>query len=158
MAWSNVMFRWDAHARYQQTLPTLADGELGELQLDQRGRLRVAVEATVNPIAENSTRLIPTAAAASGQIAAAQANLLELVGHSETSTACYLMLFDQTGAPLNGATPKQKFRIPADCPLFSIDLRSKPASYTNGIRWAASSTAGTLTGVAVNLWFEAVYS
>jgi hypothetical protein len=159
MAWSNVVFRWSAHARYQDTPPTLADGELGELQADVNGCLKVAVVSTVEPAAATAVRTIPASglATASGTIATAAAELIEVQGHSETNTACYLMFFDTVGTPVNGAVPKQKLRIPADCPMFSSTLSLKPAAYANGIRWAASATANTLTTVAVNLYVEAVY-
>jgi len=159
MAWSNVVFRWSAHARYQDTPPTLADGELGELQADVNGCLKVAVVSTVEPEAAAAVRSIPASGLAltNGVIASAAAELIEVQGHSETNTACYLMFFDSTGAPTLGAVPKQKLRIPADCPMFSSTLNLKPAAYANGIRWGASSTPNTFTQAAVNIYLEAVY-
>jgi hypothetical protein len=160
MAWTNVVFNWKGSARYQLTLPTLADGQLGELQCTQRGLLRVAVESTVEPEASLSVRALPGAglAASSGTIASAAAELLEVHGHSETNTACYLMFFDAAANPANGAVPKQKMRIPADCPMFSLTLTLKPVAYATGIRWAVSTTPDTLTTTgAIKLYVEGVY-
>jgi hypothetical protein len=45
MAWTDNLFRWLGFGRYNSTLPTVADAAIEELQIDSRGRLRVALEA-----------------------------------------------------------------------------------------------------------------
>lgn len=50
MAWTDNLFRWLGFGRYNSTAPTLAEGAVEELQLDQRGRLRVAVEGSSTPL------------------------------------------------------------------------------------------------------------
>lgn len=47
MAWTDNLFRWLGFGRYNSTLPTVAEGQVEELQVDSRGRLRVAIEAAV---------------------------------------------------------------------------------------------------------------
>lgn len=45
MAWTDNLFRWLGFGRHNSTPPTLAEGAVSELQVDHRGRLRVAVES-----------------------------------------------------------------------------------------------------------------
>lgn len=58
MAWTDNIFRWLGFGRYNSTPPTLAEGAVEELQLDNRGRLRVAVE-TANASLQGRYRAAP---------------------------------------------------------------------------------------------------
>ncbi len=51
MAWTDNLFRWLGFGRYNSTLPTVAEGQVEELQIDSRGRLRVAVDAAASAFA-----------------------------------------------------------------------------------------------------------
>ena len=46
MAWPDNLFRWLGFGRYNSSLPTVAEGQVEELQVDSRGRLRVAIESS----------------------------------------------------------------------------------------------------------------
>lgn len=47
MAWTDNLFRWLGFGRYNSAPPTLAEGEVQELQLDASGRLRVAIDGAL---------------------------------------------------------------------------------------------------------------
>jgi hypothetical protein len=50
MAWTDNLFRWLGFGRYSSTLPTIAEGQVEELQVDQRGRLRVAIDSVATAL------------------------------------------------------------------------------------------------------------
>jgi hypothetical protein len=50
MAWTDNIFRWLGFGRYNSTLPTVSDAQVEELQVDSRGRLRVAIDSVASSL------------------------------------------------------------------------------------------------------------
>lgn len=156
MGWTDTLFPWLGHGRYNAAAPLLADGQPAEMQLDAAGRLRVVVEDGA-AAAGTPARVLPTETASGGVLASSGKKLLEILGHSQDDEPQYLMLFEANGVPADGATPKQVFRVPASSPCVSFTFYEAPVSYAYGIAWAVSSTGDVLTRASsASFWLEGV--
>jgi hypothetical protein len=76
--------------------------------------------------------------------------LTQFGGYNHSAVDSFLLLFDASAAPVNGALPKISFKVPGG-QSFSW-LPPDGSSFTTGCRFAVSSTGDILTGVA-NLFY-----
>jgi hypothetical protein len=81
--------------------------------------------------------------------------LKSLTASNEGAAAVWLMLFDSTTRPSNGASNwlfiPFPFQASPSCASFVLDVRYK---FVNGVYWVCSATAGTLTaatGATMNI-------
>jgi len=142
------LFTFLSFGRYNALAPTIPDGETSELQTDAAGNLKVSVVSSVTPGAVTTTKASFNTPAASGTIKSAAGTFYLFTGVNQGATTRHIMVFDKSGAVVNGDEPIFQMRVPAGNNFtFAFD-RGWP--FANGIRWAVSSTAGnaTLDGAA----------
>lgn len=139
---SQTVFNWLGLGRYNATLPTITTGSTGEMQLNQRGLLRV-VTAT-----EDAGMLSWNDPDASGYdirklVKAMPGRMVCCYGANEDTFTMWLMLFDAIDLPGNGLKPWWQVRLDAGQSVQFVPAR--PRACPLGIAWAASTTSGTLT-------------
>lgn len=152
MAWTDNLFRWIGFTRFNSTLPTLAEGEVSELQADQRGRLRVALEASSVALetapAEPATRYLSSVLERSAQAKAAAGVVREVHVISTSVSERYLHLINKNGALVNGDAPFYRMRVPAGGAL-AVAFEGGH-TFATGLRVALSSTLATYTDPAAD--------
>lgn len=147
MAWTDNLFRWLGFGRYNSTLPTVGEGEVEELQIDQRGRLRVAIEATSVALgveqAEPATRYVSSTLERSAQAKASAGVVREVQVISTSASERYLHLINAIGALSGGETPLYRMIVPAGGAI----AVTFPGGYSfaTGVVVALSSTLATYT-------------
>jgi hypothetical protein len=138
--WNDTVFQWLGLGRYTATAPSLLEGQAGEMQVDQRGRLRVVTAGEDMSAAAwaDTTALTYMLAARTSA-----GSLYQIFGSNEGGAKRWVQVFDSTTLPANGTIPK--LSIPVDAgKTFSVSL-GHGRKFTAGIRIAVSSTAPTLT-------------
>lgn len=131
--------------QYLATPPTYGDGNLEALLMDNRGSLRVAQQAT------GPSSVLPvsaaTSAAASNLVLFSGAGALYSVNITTGGSAGYLMLFNATSAPADGAvTPAYCLPIAANTGI-ETQWRALPRRFGTGAT-AVFSTTGCFTKTA----------
>jgi hypothetical protein len=132
MAWLDEILQFVAHGRK-------ADGSLAECRLDNDGNLRVTLASeAIEPAWDDSPGLV-----AHRVVKATPCTLLHLSGYSESSG--YLQVFDANALPANGTKPTL-----APAPIWwgwtiALPLPPRGRVFKNGVVWAVSTTAETLT-------------
>ena len=158
--------------KYNSSGVTLADGQRGDLQLDGGARLKVTLDTLIS--GEDLTNGVmgtvlkpalgsqyttgsyqkfgSTDALVKGNIKSAAGNLYVIrATNKNASAARYLMIFNASGTPSEGATPIDTWQIPAGTSLQpgSITVGPNyfaPSEYcSSGIAWAISTQLGTLS-------------
>lgn len=132
MAWLDEILQFVAHGRKP-------DGSLAECRLDNDGNLRVAVSGEVGDAPWDDS----PGFAAHRVVKASPGTLLFLSCFAESSG--YLHVFDNKALPPNGTKPTL-----APMPLWwgwsmTLPLPARGRAFKNGLVWAVSSTAETLT-------------
>ena len=165
MSWETTIFNWLGHGRYNTTSPVLTPASTGELQLDAAGNLKVTVVPTASvspnlssPAGNSTTRWSdPTGLAAKGQVSSAASMLYRAMGANEGGAKRWIMVFDATSAPTEGAVPV--FAIPVvEGGSFVLDL-PRGRRFDKGVAWAASSQPGALAfDGAAKVWLNAEYA
>lgn len=137
---------------YNTTPPTLTTGQAGWVQCDANGRLTIT---TTQPIVGGSTAFASTAAESSHVIKATPGSLNALT-ITIGATSGYVMLFNATALPSNGAvTPAWCARIVSDGTVGTLAVAWPAAQpFSVGIT-AGFSTTGcfTLTASATAAFF-----
>jgi len=147
MAWTDNIFRWLGYARYNSSLPTVSEGQVEELQCDQNGRLRVALEATDvtidTSVAEAATRYVSSSAERQAQAKGSAGVLREVHVINTSASERYLQLFDRTSALSGGEAPFARDIVPAGG---SVRIWWEGGrSFAQGLRVALSSSIATWT-------------
>lgn len=142
MAWPDNIFRWLGFGRFNSVLPTIAEGAVEELQVDQRGRLRVAIETGATR-APASVRYLSSAAERTAQAATGARTVREVQVINTAAATRYLQLFDRTDAPPGGAAPIYRALVPPGAQVGVVFDGGR--AVTNGLRVVLSSTAATYT-------------
>ena len=140
MAWTDNLFRWLGFGRYNSTLPTVADGDTEELQVDAHGRLRVALDT---PQTEPTTRYTSSAAERSASAKATGGVAREVDCLSTSASERYLLLIDKATAVAGGDAPFSRSVVPPDGQA-SITFDGG-YTVTNGLQVALSATPDTYT-------------
>jgi hypothetical protein len=156
--WLQTIFQFLPVARYNSSLPTLSNGSTGEAQLDQRGRLIVRVDSSVDPGQQFArTRYVgPVAGSIGAQAVTGACKLLHVLVQNRAATDRHLHLFDTTTAPTTGVSvPKLSYRIPANA-LITLDFSLKPHDFAVGVLWAVSSGASPYVSTADTFYVEIV--
>lgn len=147
MAWTDNIFRWLGFGRYNSTLPTVAESAVEELQIDQRGRLRVSVEAAPAALAvaqaEPATRYVSAAVERAAQPKAAPGVVREVQVISSAAVVRYLLLFNKTTALAGGDVPFYRLEVPSGGQVGVAFTGGY--TFSVGLRVALSSTALTYT-------------
>jgi len=132
MAWLDEILQFVAHGRKP-------DGSLSECRLDAEGNVRVALASdSIEPAWDDSPGFVPQRV-----VRASPSTLLFLSCFAESSG--YLHVFDAKELPANGTKPTL-----APMQLWwgwstTLPLPVRGRAFKNGIVWAVSSTAETLT-------------
>jgi hypothetical protein len=138
MSFIDKVFNWLGNGRYNATLPTLVNGQVGEFQLDSAGRLRVVQDGS-GAIASAFSR--STAGEHRRIVKAAPGYLVEASGYNDEDVAMYWQLHDSATYPASGAIPLESWRVGAG---ESFDFKwNTPTQFASGIVWAASETRDT---------------
>lgn len=155
IGWLDVL----AGGVHNTTLPTVTDGKLGPFQLDERGRLIVRVDSTVDaPAVTGAT----SAAYESSRVASAAAATLYRVNvSSKAAAAGFIFIWNRSALPVDGTLPDFP-PIPiaignAGGSFVSVDLSGAPRTHSTGIVVAFSSTAATFTLGTADCWFDVGY-
>lgn len=155
MAWTDNLFRWLGFGRYNSSLPTIDEGQTEELQVDQNGRLRVALEAASvtlgTVIAEPATRYISASLARQAQAKASAGVVREVTVINTSGSARYLMLFDRTSALTGGEAPFYRQIVPAGGQTTKWFEGGR--TFATGLCVALSSTIATWTDPAADEGF-----
>lgn len=123
--------------KHNSALPTLANGQRGDLQLDPNGR------ALVRPMASNAVARLPSSAATTNAtVAKASAGtLLSILANNTNAAIRYLKLYDKGTAPVVGT----------DAPLLTIALQPLTDAVIPlgaGIDFSAGISYALTTGAA----------
>lgn len=153
-AFTDLVHKWEGHAKHNTTLPTATDGQVVENQCDTRGRLIVAIGADVGVATESSTGVTWVNALThddKGLVTATAAkSLCSFYVQSSYATAGYIAFFNlaATASLSSGVT------VPHIAPLYipamglvSISF-ARAKLFATGIVWAFSSTPNVWTEVA----------
>jgi len=146
MAWPNTTFLWLGSSRYNRVLPITTPGNTQEMQCDQNGRLLVSTTGSAP-----GTYYHAGAAGGlglSGIVNPAATNFIELWGfNNDAANIYYLMLFNGTTVPANGATNFiERIRVPANGTFsFAPGTPIPNTVFGTGLVWACSTTATSLT-------------
>ncbi len=142
MAWTDNLFRWLGFARFNSSLPTLGEGDVEELQCDQRGRLRVALEASSISLdaapAEPAARYVSSALERSAQAHSGAGVVREVQVISTSASLRYVHLINKDGAPSPGDQPCYRQLLPAGGAV-SITFPGGH-SFATGLRVAISAS------------------
>ena len=138
MDWTKQLFSWLGYGIFEASPTPVGDGQVRKLLIDSIGRLQVALGAP--PVGQRVTALLPGKA---GLLKGSAGQLVELTVWNRAASGCWLQIHDSALAPSGGATPVDQIYLP---PQSAFGWRPVGAlACTHAIRWAASSTAGTLT-------------
>jgi len=154
VGWLNVL----GGGVHNATLPTVADGYVGPLQLDDEGRLIVNVGATGG---STSVSRSTSAAYESSRVHSGAARVQGFSVFSKAAAAGYIFLFDAAALPANGTLPDYPpipIAVGAAAGAFvSVDFGEEPRNHASGFVVAFSSTAATLTLGTADCWIEVEY-
>ena len=156
VSWTQTIFKWLAHARYNLTPSTAADNGVHELQCDSKGAVHVRVvgEGAEPGTVGSSSWTRTTSAIDRLSVKTASGKLLHVEGCNSSGSPFYIQVHDTPGTPTNGAIPVLSFAVPASGGVFSWDL-PRGRSFTTGIHIIASTTMATLTIDASAAFFMA---
>ncbi len=149
MAWVDQVFKWLGYAQYNSTPPTLAEGEVGPLQSDVNGNLKVSVVGGSISAGEPAAASVQQATDLSyGEIVKASAgSLVEIVGFNNSSSDRYLIICNSVTVPANATATTSDvckvFLVPGGAPFSYSPPR--PLVLGTGISWVCSSTRATVT-------------
>lgn len=140
------VFRWLGHGRYRSSLPTAAsNGDVVEQLVDAYGRLQV-VFAAAAPVGATAVR--QKTAAQRGTLKASAGSVLELAVWNNSEEPVWVQIHDKASAASNGETCVDQVYCPAGGTVGWRPL--VPVACATQVRWAASTTPGTLTEVGSN--------
>lgn len=119
---------------YNATLPTLADGQHVEDQVDANGR-----RLTAGQTATATARLLSAAASTNATSVKASAGVVaQISGYNASTAARFLKIYDKASAPTVGTdTPRMTLYLPPGA-AFVFDCCD---SYTLGIAFAITTSA-----------------
>lgn len=124
--------------RYTSTLPTLTTGQAAQMRLT----LNAAQHVSSTPTTDANVSITPTSSAAleSGRVLKASAGNLYMLSVSTSGTAGYVMVFNSTTVPADGAVTPVICRQMATNSTLTISNSVLPARFATGISVAFSST------------------
>lgn len=133
-------------------LPKLRKGDqtLVDAQAENDGALKVSVTKQVSAVTTWSDPAQGTPLTYQRAVAATAKKLHAISAENTGGSKRWLMLFDLTAVPANGAQPVMAWPVPAEGVLLLGFER--PRAFGTGVCWAVSSTAGTLTVDAAALF------
>lgn len=154
MAWSDLIFRWLAHGKFNTSPPTLANGDVGEFQLDSVGNLRVTVTDADAPASYRE----PTGIEIEAVVKVSSGHLWGIDGFNAGASLVWLFVFNATSVPGDGATSAiVRIAIPANT-QFSYRPPKKKA-FSTGLCFAVSTTKNVLTkAVSDGVWAAVAYT
>lgn len=131
--------------RYTSTLPTLTTGQSAQLRTSVNGAQLVAQ----TPTTDANVAIVPTASAAneSGRVLKASAGNLYRLSVTSGASAGYIMAFNATTVPADGAVTPLMCRAIAASSTLTMSMSDMPARFTTGIS-VAFSTTGCFTKTA----------
>lgn len=131
---------WLVRLRYKLTPPVAADGETVEIQGDVNGRILARVEAD-GPSGATAVRQLVGAKV--GTLKASSGSLLEVSLWNQGAVPLWFQVHNKASAPINGEACVDQVMVPAGG---SLGWRPMvPVACASQVRWAASTTPGTLT-------------
>ncbi|WP_397586798.1 hypothetical protein [Sphingobium fuliginis] len=138
--------------RYTSTLPTLTNGQSAQLRQSINGAQLVAQ----TPTTDANIAIVPVASTAveSNRVFKASAGNLYRLSITSGASAGYLMVFNATTAPADGAVTPLVCRAIAASSTLTISFSDFPARFSTGIT-AVFSTTGCFTKTAsATAYFE----
>lgn len=143
MSFLSKVFPWLGHGRYKASPTAVGDGQVAELLTDAVGRLRVLIDSA-GPSGATPVRQL--AGAKKGTLKAGAGSLLEVSLWNSSASPVWFQVHNKASDPANGETCVDQVLIPAGG---SLGWRPMvPVACGTQVRWAASSTPGTLTLIA----------
>lgn len=140
LPFSQTVFKWLGFGRYNAVLPTIANGQAAEMQVDRRGRLRVVTSADDSA----SELLYDDSAVGYRRIVKASAGeVAYMIAANGGASDRWLHVFNASGYPADGSSPLFRLKVVAG-QTGALDLPLRRA-FATGIVWAVSSTFSTLT-------------
>lgn len=131
--------------RYTSTLPTLTNGQAAQFRLTQNGAQAVSTTPTVDA----NVAIVPSASAAveSGRVLKASAGNLYRLSTTTGASAGYLLVFNSTTVPADGAVTPLICRAIAATSTLTVSFADIPARFSTGIS-VSFSTTGCFTKTA----------
>lgn len=123
----------------------------GPLSLNQREELVNLEESSVLPLNSFST-----AFEASRVVKQNQGKLYGASIYNQNAAARFVLLFDAVALPANGTAARATYTIGAAA-MLGLYFGSVGRSFEQGILFALSTTAGTLTVAGSDMWVDAQY-
>lgn len=143
MGWPTNVFKWLGFGRYNTSPPTLANGDVGELQLDSAGNLKIS--GSVTPATPDELASYTSGLANGGVIHNAPAKLYEIDGFNTSAATRYLVLVSSTSIPADTTSTSGYvvIQVPASGSFSFAPTRY--ISFSPGLVWVCSTTAATIT-------------
>ena len=143
MSFLGTIFNFLSFATYNTSPPTATNAQPIQLQADVNGNLKVAIAS--NPsTGGKSWDMTTTSQYRKLAIKSGPGTFYEVFGVNEGGTPQWLMFFDATTQPANGAAPLfAAIYVPANTAYSLSDADGIP--FTTGLSWCVSSTKDTLT-------------
>ena len=110
----------------------------------------------ITPTAEQHSRYVTTALAASGVIKASAGKLLGAIGYNDKTSTQFIQIFNSATVPSDTAVPIFSF-VAQSKANFSLDFGTLEDDFDTGISWSNSSTVGTKTIGSADCWVTALF-
>lgn len=140
MSWPEQIFNWLGYGRYYASPSAVADGATAPLLIDPYGRLQFAAAAAA-PAGVTAVRQLT--AASVGTLKAGAGSLVEVTLWNSGASALWFQVHNKASDPVNADACVDQVLVPAGA---AIGWRpAVPVACGTQVRWAASTTPGTLT-------------
>lgn len=138
MSFAQTIFNWLPKFRKP-------DATLAEAQADASGNLKVVVQSVTAPATTWVRPQAGTPLTYERAVATTAKKLHTFEAANEGASGRWVMVFDRASTyAVNGAEPVEAWFVPAGS-FVIMDWTGRPLSFSTGITWHVSSTAGTLT-------------
>ncbi|HEU4411126.1 MAG TPA: hypothetical protein VFS43_38090 [Polyangiaceae bacterium] len=148
------VFNFLGLGEYNAPLPVVSSGQRVPLQADARGRLRVAVETSVDAggaAARTRHQSAPEGATA-GLASSSPRSVVTALVQNRSASRRFFQLHDLAASPPSaGAVPVASYTVEGNATL-PLDFRALPKAFATGVVWTVSQTDATYT-VAVEKFF-----
>lgn len=134
----DAIFRFVPYGRMNAVAPSPENGQLTELQINDRGQLRVTTDAAITSWADAGV------VAAEKVVKGTAGRVHQILGRNTGGSTVYVFFFNHASAggsrPANGVTTELFLPIKVDAgEAFALEL-PRARAFSTGLYWGASST------------------
>jgi hypothetical protein len=139
----DAIFRFVPYGRMNAVAPSPQSGELTELQINDRGQLRVTTDAATTLWSDSGVVV------AEKVVKGTAGRVHQILGRNTGGSAVYVFIFNHAAAggsrPANGLATELFLPIKVEAgEAFALEL-PRARAFSTGLYWGASSTDATFT-------------